>query len=51
MQYSCRVELWPGVGLIFYTENVIIKIAVRKLVAILFDTSALAIGKKKTIAA
>ena len=51
LQYSCCVELWPGVGVLFHTVNVIIKISVCKQVAIASDTYTSAVGETHTTAA
>ena len=51
LQYSCRVELWPVFGVLFYTVNVIILFAVPTLEDMVFDTCSSAVGEKHTTAA
>ena len=51
LQYSCRVELWAGIGVLFRAGNVIIIFAVFKLVAMASVTYALAVCEKYTTAA
>ena len=45
LQYSCRVELCPGVGVLFHTVNVIIIFAVPTLEDMVFDTYSSAVGE------
>ncbi len=51
LQYSYRVELCPVFSVLFYAVNVIIKMAVCKLIDIGFDPYTSAVGEKHTTAA